>query len=80
MKNLHEREDFYNSLQGADCTLGDFNHADHVWTAFQCKIFRDYMEHYLKCVFSLIMLDMLDMLDIYFSNFLKFYLVLHYFS
>ncbi len=53
MKNLPEREDFYNSLKEADCSLADFNHADHVWTAFKCKTFRDYMEHYLKCIFFL---------------------------
>ena len=50
MKNLPERDDFYNSLKESDCSLSDFNHADHVWTAFKCKTFRDYMEHYLKCM------------------------------
>ena len=67
MKNLPERDDFYNSLKEADCSLADFNHADNVWTAFKCKTFRDYMEHYLKCTCLIFirMLDMLDMLDIF---------------
>ena len=49
LKNLPERDDFYNSLRESACTLGDYNHAYHVWNTFNCATFRDYMELYLKC-------------------------------
>jgi len=68
--HLPAKELFFNKLKQAEITDPDYEHAQKIWTEFNCKNMRDYMNLYLKT-------DVLILCDI-FENFRLFSLQ-HYF-
>ena len=59
--HLPSKENFFNSLKQAEITDSDYEHAQKIWTVFNCTNMRDYMNLYLKT-------DVLILCDI-FENF-----------
>ncbi|XP_033254390.1 uncharacterized protein LOC117193772 [Drosophila miranda] len=45
---LPSRDNFYNSLNDEECSVKDYNFAQKVWSAFNCKSIRDYLKLYLE--------------------------------
>ena len=45
--SLPHREAFFNKLSEEECSEADYTHAQHVWTEFKCKTFKDYIILYL---------------------------------
>lgn len=45
---LPDKDDFYNDLTDEPVADSDYEHAQKVWDAFNCKQFKDYHELYLK--------------------------------
>lgn len=46
--SLPSIEHFRNDLAGEDCSAEDYEHAQKVWSAYNCKTFGDYHDIYLK--------------------------------
>ena len=46
---LPSREHFSNQLTGSECSEADYEHAQAVFTRFNCQTVRDYLDIYLKC-------------------------------
>ena len=60
---LPRQSKFFNKLTNEACSLEDYEHAQNVWTSFDCKSLLDYLLLYLKT-------DVLLLSDI-FENFRK---------
>ena len=47
--SLPPKEAFFSKLSNEDITDEDYQHAQNVWNAFNCKNLGDYHDLYLKC-------------------------------
>ena len=57
-QQLPPRDQFFNKLRDCECSQADYDHAQRVWTAFNCRTMRDYHDIYLKS-------DVLQLADIF---------------
>ena len=47
-EQLPPRDSFFSKLRGEECDEKSYEHARHVWSVFNCKSLKDYMQIYLK--------------------------------
>lgn len=51
--HLPPREAFFSTLKQEECSEEDYAHAQRVWTEFNCRTLRDYLDLYLALGMSL---------------------------